>query len=841
MGPETARPMFVLENHEDEIYHDHHLGERSEEPDYCAFVDKSWVFNRAMEWVRPDNGTILCVTNGGDLALTGEEMVSEWFSDKVNAMESEGDSLIFRKRDKRNRACVTLPAFQFNIEQHPTAALEVERSTHPWQAVVIMKGRSGPPILSSGWKTDADSVTFNIADELRKHGHTLHCYELFFAVGVWCDNVEDEAEITFSMKLNAAAALIPCLPVIRTHSSAADGVPVSAIVVNEAGDRIGASATSVQAEHNGSSWDLAEANGIWTGLLTDLDVGDHDLRLVADGEVTITTNLSVRITDGEFRSYNKDSHMSVLEGKPTGPLTGSYQGFAYFKDVGLDSEEMVNGQDAFDAWDRETAPGEHWHYWEALSEAELDKRFSYLEQNGWDVLHLCQHWGTWEKLDAGGRIAPHGAEQVALYYRTASRHGMVVIQALSHYPYGLAEWEGHKTIPFRRYLDAGYGQDDWNTVDCDFTEMFHSYLSDYVTLFKDETGVFCMTTAGEGDTATSRERVNDTCRFVTALDRNHLFLSEPIMFLSDLPETYTEGWEQPMFGARIYHLAKSIMPEIDLGIEHKLYQTAPLYMAEGCWPRMHLYSKWTARNGRGSATWAGSAYYRSRVRDGLYLGLIHRTPVNIYWDEQHTEDEHKIFRQVRELVDWQQQWTTPPVAIRIGSENIKDAGRDRLADLESALTALPLMSAYVLPDRKPAADAIRVYDARDAAQGQDSDSPLVWDGKLPDDLMDSVPLRISGNYKAWYVWSADHRTLLAYLPNVGGHEELAVDLAGKLHRVAKPSPCEIDILNMPEEELVYRVYGLDKKEIVEQGTLTGSSSICFAASDEDYFVIIVPR
>ena len=48
------------------------------------------------------------------------------------------------------------------------------------------------------------------------------------------------------------------------------------------------------------------------------------------------------------------------------------------------SERLVKTQVDWDSWDRSEPPGEHLLYWESLTEPQLDERFRYLAENGWD-------------------------------------------------------------------------------------------------------------------------------------------------------------------------------------------------------------------------------------------------------------------------------------------------------------------------------------------------------------------------------------------------------------------------------------------------------------------------
>lgn len=68
------RPDFVWENREDLIYHDlsHSDESTNTAPEFCAFMQKTWVFNRTMQWHDNDlNGCILCYSAAGNLSVHG--------------------------------------------------------------------------------------------------------------------------------------------------------------------------------------------------------------------------------------------------------------------------------------------------------------------------------------------------------------------------------------------------------------------------------------------------------------------------------------------------------------------------------------------------------------------------------------------------------------------------------------------------------------------------------------------------------------------------------------------------------------------------------------------------
>ncbi len=90
-----TRPDFVWYNREDVMYHDHSYPPAlAAAPEYCAFIKKTWVFNRSMQWIRKE-GVVLCYEDAGFLDLTGEKQVSAWYTGPDNALKNEGDFSIW--------------------------------------------------------------------------------------------------------------------------------------------------------------------------------------------------------------------------------------------------------------------------------------------------------------------------------------------------------------------------------------------------------------------------------------------------------------------------------------------------------------------------------------------------------------------------------------------------------------------------------------------------------------------------------------------------------------------------------------------------------------------------
>src|SRR2546428_3596568 len=185
-----------------------------------------------------------------------------------------------------------------------------------------------------------------------------------------------------------------------------EGVPLAAVALDRQGNRMRSDQVRIYAELGQRRTPLVESQVFWKSRIPGLDMGDYPVRLIAEGANLEGTGTHLRVTDGNFLGLDSSRHFITHRGRIKGPLTGSHQGTFFFREVGKPDESMVNGQKAWDAWKEKTRAGDRLHYWDSLTDHELDQRFAYLARCGWDLVYLLVHWSFWERLDAGGRIAP---------------------------------------------------------------------------------------------------------------------------------------------------------------------------------------------------------------------------------------------------------------------------------------------------------------------------------------------------------------------------------------------------------------------------------------------------
>ena len=785
---------------------------------------ESWVFNRAMVWLDESSGVdgaILCYSTQSPLRLTGKEQTSRWYAGPGTALTDVDDR--FTRLTKNNadstwdHAC--LPPLQFQIEQHPVAELEVRQATHPWQFVAVVKGRGGPPLFVSPWRTGPGELKVDLRDLYRAKGYEHNFAEMVFFVVVWTKDAKQEAIVEFRLDLSGDEVIVPTLPVIRTAERvAAEGVPIYAVVLDRDARRLGKDTVEVRVAIGGAEAKLTDnGQGVWKAVLGDVPPGDHAAELCAtwkaDPRKSVTGRAVVRVTDGQFVEYDSERRLLTRAGVHLGPITGSYRGQSVFKGIGTDAESLLHGQDEWEAAIADPArPDYGFHFWESLRPDELDADYAYLARCGWRMTHLCSAWLWWPRFDAAGRVSPFYAEQIDAVCRAAGQHGLLVHLAVSHYPLGL------KSPPYAQYLEAGYKPSDYGDPNSKFFAMFTNYLAQLAEVFRDDTTISSFTPAGEGDPSCGVTFVNMVHDALMQHDGNHLVMAEPHHQITRRPDFYQEaGWKPMLAGMRTYHIDRRAREAI--GVQFKLAAMGHIFMGESCFygflggnhqymnPEMPIDS------------------YRRRVRETIYTGLAHRNPVLLTWEERIVEDERIVFEQIREVVDWSTPFQRPLVAIRVDDTLMPVKGRQPLFRYEEALSRIPLEACYAWEDEPVPPGTLAVIDAR-----QPFVPPaFVSDGgTLPEELKSRTPLVLPDGWAASYSWSEDGRTLLAFLRRTG---------AAAQDWNANPG---LVLVNFPNEKLTYRLFDLTAHKAVAEGRFQQRLTLPDLKEGNHFFLLVRP-
>lgn len=840
------RPRFAWESREDAIYHEISYADDGVQraPELWALMRCPWTFNRAMRWIRAANGTIICHQSGPALRLTGEPRVSDWHSDPENVLTHSGDALRFEKRSRlRARDAAVMPALQIHLGQTPVLELEVTAADTDWQLCVARKGRSGPPLWASDWHAGPARERLDLAAALARAGHAGQFAELHIIMGVWTGSPERGGTVTFRATLPSRPAVVPSLPVVRASGERGARLPLSAVATAVDGTLLRSSQGRIEAVVAGRPVALRERDGLWTGLSAALPVGEYPVLFRATGAVRDERQTVLRVCEPSYFTYDR-RHNLVTRGPrdrhPGRPLTGSYQGTFFVRDAGLPSETLVQGgQAAWDNWDRSAGSGEHQHYWDSLTEAELDERFAYLGRCGWDLLHMHTHYGIWERFDAGGCVAPHGAEALARYVRIAARHGLAVMVTMSSYPYGVGTkgW-ADGTTPYKQYIEAGFTNEQWFDPSKEpFRTLYHRYLDDMLTLFAEESGIASFSSSGEGDWKNGPARFRDTQQVIRARDTRHLIVSEPVNMVEKLLPHQVEGFPSDLVGNRTYCIGWHMPFEVEMGIVFRLMRMVPnMYLAEGCYPSSNLYTHMAiAPDKEEHESWVGSALYRRNVRDVLYLGLVNRQPILMTWDEAFTEDERVVLHQVRELIDWRRPWRAPRVAIVVRDGDAHEKGRPALGTYERAFARIGLEYRFVAsPAETAAGDWVIDHHGETGAR---FDEKAVSEGRGVPPAIDPLRLyQLGPGYAAHSSCSEDGRLALAYLFNVANHTTRKTYISPTYHRSPAPVTLQLTFAGLAPG-LPFQLWDLDAKKVAHAGS-TSTRALELPQSTADYLLVV---
>lgn len=836
LGDESVRPAIGWTNLEDVIYHDTLYGDRrlDDSPELAAFMQKVWVFNRSMRWVRPHGGAaVVAFESGAEVRLTGERQASAWHTGSANVLAEDGDATTWIRGSSRRRDGLVLPTFQVNLAQHPVLRVEVEEADADWQLAVSLKGRAGVPLWHGQWTSGPGRVTLPLRDLLTRAGYRHQFAELHLALVVW-DPTTSKPRIRISAAFATEPALVAALPAVLTTSDVRGqgGFPVAAAVLDADGALVSPSSVEVVLETGGRVVPLTtDDHGLWIARVADLGAGDHDAVYRVTGAIEAAVPTVLRVTDGDFCGYDERTHLVRARGKLR-PLSGSYAASTFVVYPGQPDERLLFTQDD---WDHAVVAGgaeERVHHWDALNEDELHRKLGGLADAGFDVLHLHSHWSTWARLDAGGRISPHVAEQAALYYRVAAQHGLTVMQTLADYPYGVAEdrtqFNPDLSAPWSTYVDAGLATQDWYRPSGPFRELFERYVRDVVTLFGGETAILGLNHSGEADFMSGAGPVNQTQQLLRSCGDRHLFYSEAVFRIDREPVATRTGFDQDLVGGRTYWIGEHIAPTTDLGIEFKLMASAGIFMAEGSWApansfaRLHreLGDRWGSRG-----SWTGTHAFRLRLRDSLYLSLVHRLPMAITWDEQISTDEHLVYRELSRAIDWSQDFAPAPVELVIGADHTTGIGREVLARHVRWAAENGVALAARTPGQAGAAEVgIEISGAFSAPP---LDPEHSW-------------VRVGPGYQASPMRSRDRRTVLAYLPNSGRllNEYFMPGLW--LHRMPVPAPLEVEVPLAVGPHRV-RLFDLDARRAVLDMIVEDSAwRISRGPSTHDYALVVTP-
>ena len=100
-----------------------------------------------------------------------------------------------------------------------------------------------------------------------------------------------------------------------------------------------------------------------------------------------------------------------------------------------------------------------------------------------------------------------------------------------------------------------------------------------------------------------------------------------------------------------------------------------------------------------------------------------------------------------------------------------------------------------------------------------------------------MPLSISAGFAAQYLWSADAKTLVAYVYNVLNHLTEPVEINTEIHRVPKPVDLVLTVKNL-SGDLSFCLFDLNAKTVCRESKVINHSTITVAHTKNDYLLFV---
>jgi len=551
------------------------------------------------------------------------------------------------------------------------------------------------------------------------------------------------------------------------------------------------------------------------------------------GGTTLATPLRIRVHDGRFvERYSAESHSYCLsDGAPLGPLLGDLLAWTPFVGIGTPDERIVHGVEEYRRLCEKD--GKPWRSLELckhrpLTRAQIADYTAYLARCGVRVIRLAPNVSPSEEyLDAGGKLAPRGLEQLSIILEEASRHGILALINLFHYQYGAASIG--RNPPVQQYLDAGYrGPADFTSEK--MRPLLHGYLEHLLSALRDDNAVLGYSLTGENDQIHGKDWISALFRFVKERAPRHLISYEqgggiqhaagrdPLGY-ADFEATRSAG-----IGYRTYYTAGH-KSDCYFAVNARLYdRAAPAFLAE--------VASGPGWYGGAGQNWSHPDFI-TKVRDNFWMSLLFRQPMALSWSACLSEDERRIPTEIARAIDWNAfRRRQPLVAVRV--ERPDDAQLTRLMEHEAALAALALDYDYLWADA-PAVGYEAVFDAR-----KDFIAPE-WGKTLPESIRQAQPLRLSPGTSATLLEGQDG-TLVAFLRNTLEYRLGPGYGAGvkELHRQrTKPREVRLEVRDRPGR-CRYRVWDIDEKRVVKEGTLDSALELALGATAHDFALLMQP-
>jgi hypothetical protein len=789
------------------------------------------VFNRATRWITPADGLSRgCITYEAAerMLLTGAQSVSRWlrlerwdlkdptaFPEQPCIEDSAEHRTLFRLPTGETEATFALRALQWDIEQHPVMEWDADAEGVEWD-LELTATDGVRPFTWRLWKSEAATGrTAGRLDALKTYrdaGRPNRHAEMDFLLRLRATgDTAEPRQVKLWLALQGQEVIIPRAPIVVPEEEVRrEGVTIEAIFVGGYGGIDTNDRRRLEAHFDGRRVPMQRVGGggVWRGILRDLPVGEHTVKLVGgDAKATPAhpTTVSVTVTDLPYLDHYDQAMRSYCtpEGKAAGPLLGDLIAWIPYKTLAPESRELAFGRDA--------AQDVILTKWRSVPQADIDRYVQYMAESGVRVLRITPNVSVAEYyLDAGGHLAMHGFEQLSYILAAARRHGLRCVINLTHYPY-LYPGTGNNP-PVAQYFEAGYRHDfDWTSDR--MWESLSGYLSELLGYIGDDPAVMAYTIAGENDQTLPVEWIN----------RAHDLIKEHAPRQMVVLEQGGSIFECRDADPANYSVFR---PAADGGVGFRTYDT--YRYPNDCFMATAIRFFNLARPSHLGEVACGvnrTPQFITKLRDAMGLALTLQQPMAISWCATMLEDERRPLARAAERIDWTTfRRARPPVAIIIDKPDREQV--QRLVQYEEALASIPLDYELIRPGAARQAYA-QVLDARQPF------APPTLDPAL-------APLRVSPGSHTSYALSEDRRQLVAYIRNATHYEIRLCDINQVVERCRLDDQLRDLWLELPgiAPGLPYAVWGARSGAELAAGLTAEGTRLDLGSTSADVILVV---
>ena len=866
----------------------------SEKISLCA------TFNRSMKWLDdPEllDESIIVYSACDRLWLTGKNEVCNWWIEPEDIKyKTVSDKISSIQLESKDPAVLTIPNYEFLIDQHPELVFKVDSGARSWKVKIFFEREfdySPPPgspvrtlFLSKSLKS-MQELTVPLAKLLRSKGYQTRYMRVRISIIL---GAGEQTEVSFQVYSKTQTVVVPQLPQTVAITRKPDGIPIHTIAVDNRGQIIPHQQVSMNLTCNGKvySMEAVAKTGVFRAVVSNLSVGMYQVDIKASlpqpiGPLSASTTLAV--TDGVFvkdvfdnqgrhNGYSRGGkHLGFLSGSTT--LCDLVPAFR----VGTEQEDIILDAEEYKSKSKNSNGKLEGVLLTSLTTDDLNRWLKHRADRGYRLLNIC-NWPP-DLLNVGGKISPYGAELVSYILNFSRSQGIYAKVVIQHDTLcrltANTTTGGRNILPnLTQYREAGFMRDIKSVMEkCQYSwakqtggielalevcqqwrrpeirKIHEEYYRHFLLLFRDDTAIMMFSATGEEDKVEDGV-IKSYADFIRSLDLNHLLsYGRGGSFRGRANRPYFDSYqslaprESRHPGCSPVDSTAEYKTDIGMAVICKFFGLSPdgISAHGDCFsvPFPPYSHSWDPKYDN-IHPWNDEA--KLLVRDFLWMCITHRVFIADNWNEELTAGEHIIPAQVSSLMDWDRLVPrVPPVLLRV--RTLQDRDLQKMNWYEEVFASCGLDYGYIWgEDRSGNAKPFLLLDI-----GEDVKTSILENAaeEVPISVQDKHVVRLSGRgYLVSSLLSEGLEQAIIYLRNTTNYVEAPMSSMYYRNRHhwmrgnRKQEDLQIKLVHFPDKPRRIRIYDLDTKLLLLDEKFQGKWEFTENDTNHDYVIIVTP-